>query len=142
MTSISSYVVVFARGVKNESLPNNVGLAFQVTEEEKLELFRSSNIALNPMQSGSGTNIKMLDYMAAGLPVIATPIGARGLDLNGTNSMICEIPDFPEKIREVLENRILYKSLSDNGRKLVEDKYDWRKIAWNMADVFEKIASK
>ena len=36
-------------------------------------------VALNPMCRGSGTNIKMLDYFAAGAPTIATPIGARGL---------------------------------------------------------------
>ena len=127
--------------LRNESLGNNVGLTFEVTEEEKLELYRSSDIALNPMQSGSGTNIKMMEYMAAGLPMITTPIGARGLDLNSTNSMICEVQDFPEKIRGVLNDKRLYSSLSSNGRKLVEEKYDWRKIAENMADIFEKIGS-
>jgi len=29
------------------------------------------------MQSGSGTNLKMLDYMAAGVPLLSTPFGAR-----------------------------------------------------------------
>lgn len=125
-------------GVKNESLTNNVGLAFEVTEEEKVELFRCSDVALNPMESGSGTNIKMLDYMAAGLPVITTSTGARGLDLDNTNSVICEISKFPEKIQEVLGNKKLYDTLSRNGRKLVVEKYDWRKIADGMAEIIMK----
>ena len=35
---------------------------------------------INPMISGSGTNIKMFDFMAAGLPIITTDIGARGIE--------------------------------------------------------------
>lgn len=117
----------------------NVGLISSVSEEEKLELYRISDVGLNPMQSGSGTNIKMLDYMAAGLPVIATPVGARGLDIeNYEDALICDVSEFPEKIREVLDNRELYNKLSYNGRRLVEEKYDWEKIAEGMAKILEE----
>jgi glycosyltransferase involved in cell wall biosynthesis len=123
---------------KNKDIGKNIGLTFEVTDEERLELYRISDVALNPMLSGSGTNIKMIDYMAAGLPIITTPIGARGLDLeNYNNAIICEVLEFPEKIREVLINKDLYNKLSYNGRKLVEEKYNWKKIAENMAKILE-----
>lgn len=124
-------------GIKNEALGNNVGLTFEVSEEEKLELYRASDVALNPMISGSGTNLKMLDYMAAGLPIVTTPIGARGLDLNETNAIICDISEFPERIRQVLSDKNLYDTLSRSGRKLVEEKYDWKRIVSDMAEAFE-----
>jgi glycosyltransferase involved in cell wall biosynthesis len=112
----------------------NVFLLGRVSDEVKMELYRMSDIALNPMINGSGTNIKMLDYMAAGLPVITTPIGARGLSLkNYENVIICEIPEFPAKIQELINDRDLYIKLSLLGRKTVEKKYDWEKIAGNMA---------
>ncbi|MFN7173813.1 MAG: MlaD family protein, partial [Thermaurantiacus tibetensis] len=44
-------------------------------EEEKLALLRGADVALNPISSGSGTNLKMLEYFAAGLPVLSTPHG-------------------------------------------------------------------
>jgi glycosyltransferase involved in cell wall biosynthesis len=90
------------------------------------------------MLSGSGTNIKMLDYMAAGLPVITTPVGARGLDIeNHNNAIICDVSKFPEKIRELTNDKDLYARLSRNGRKLVVEKYDWENIAERMAKILE-----
>ena len=102
-------------------------------DEEKLELYESADVALNPMLSGSGTNIKMLDYMAAGLPVISSSTGARGLEIESyTHTIVCELPDFPGKIRDVLEDDQLRSRLIVNGRKLVQDKYDWKRIAEDM----------
>jgi hypothetical protein len=39
------------------------------------EYLGAADVAVNPMFSGSGTNIKMFDFMAAGLPVVSTPPG-------------------------------------------------------------------
>ncbi len=126
-------------GIEDEARGKNVGLAYVLSEEEKLELYRVSDLALNPMSSGSGTNIKMLDYMAAGLPVVTTPVGARGLDIESYNqAIISSVQDFPEKIYEVLSDTYLRDKLSLSGRSLVEEKYDWRTIAENMAVTMER----
>lgn len=127
-------------GIKNENKGKNVGLTFEVTEEEKLELYRVADLALNPMVSGSGTNIKMLDYMSASLPVISTPVGARGLNLeNYKNVIVAEIPEVPEKIREILRNKELYENISSGGRRVVEKEYNWKTIASNMCGILDKI---
>lgn len=111
----------------------NVVMVGQISDEEKLELYRFADVALNPMQSGSGTNIKMLDYMAACLPVISTPTGARGLDIeNDTHAVICDLPDFQAKIRMILEDDQIRSRLIFNGRHLIRDKYDWERIAEDM----------
>lgn len=61
--------------------PDNVGFTGIIDDAEK-ELYLSvADLAINPMASGSGTNLKMLDYMAAGIPVLSTLVGARGLRL-------------------------------------------------------------
>jgi hypothetical protein len=41
-----------------------------------------ADVALNPMRWGSGTNLKMLDYALAGVPLLSTAFGARGLALD------------------------------------------------------------
>ena len=60
-------------------LPNNVTLTGVVSDEERDAWLLRADIALNPMNAGSGTNVKMFDYLAAGLPVLTTAIGARGI---------------------------------------------------------------
>src|SRR5262245_12940379 len=65
---------------KKTAVPNNVKLFGTVDTSLRDIIYKAADIAINPMFSGSGTNIKMFDYMAAGLPTITTLIGARGID--------------------------------------------------------------
>lgn len=116
----------------------NVYLFGQISEEEKREIFKISDIALNPMLSGSGTNIKVLGYLSAGIPTITTPTGARGLDLiDEKHALICEISEFPQKIHDLLSDDQLAESLKKNGRQLVEERFDWDSLVKKMS---EKIA--
>ena len=40
--------------------------------------FAAADAALNPLSSGAGTNVKMSEFLAHRLPVVTTPLGARG----------------------------------------------------------------
>ena len=41
-------------------------------------LFAAADVAVNPVKHGSGSSIKLAEYLAAGLPVVSTPVGVRG----------------------------------------------------------------
>jgi glycosyltransferase involved in cell wall biosynthesis len=116
-------------------LPKNV-LAFgTVDEDEKYEIYKLADVAINPMFSGSGTNLKMLDYMSAGIPVISTYIGARGLDIeNEVHALICSSEEFHVKISKLLESKELQQKLTINARNLVEQKYSWEIIAQSIIE--------
>jgi Glycosyltransferase len=116
-------------------LPKNV-LAFgTIDEDEKYEIYKLADIAINPMFSGSGTNLKMLDYMSAGIPVVSTPIGARGLDIeNEVHALICPAEEFQAKISRLLESEELQQKIRINARNLVEEKYSWKIIAQIIVD--------
>ncbi|MFN0150790.1 MAG: glycosyltransferase family 4 protein [bacterium] len=45
-----------------------------------LPYFHAADVAANPVETGGGTNIKLLQYLATGLPVVSTAFGVRGLD--------------------------------------------------------------
>ena len=101
-----------------------------VSEIEKYELYKLADIAINPMTSGSGTNLKILDYLSAGIPTITTPIGARGLDIeSNVHAVICDLENFSENIMKVISNPHLQQLLRKRGRELVEKQYDWAIIA-------------
>jgi glycosyltransferase involved in cell wall biosynthesis len=59
--------------------PANVQITGPVSLAFKQDLLGVADVALNPVRTGSGSNLKMLDYFAAGIPVLSTPFGARGL---------------------------------------------------------------
>lgn len=57
---------------------NGVYLAGVVSDAEKLGWLAQATVGLNPMSKGSGTNLKMAEYAAVGLPMVSTAFGARG----------------------------------------------------------------
>jgi len=117
----------------------NVRILGTVTEEKKHNLLKAADIAINPMFSGSGTNVKMLDYLASGIPVVSTPIGARGLSLESNRTAIlCEAREFPHAINSLLKNEPLREQLRRNGRQLVEQSFDWQHIARRMHATLEQ----
>jgi glycosyltransferase involved in cell wall biosynthesis len=127
-----------AWAVEGAPLPKNVVCLDRVSDKAKTLLLRVADVALNPMFSGSGTNLKMLEYLAAGVPVVTTAIGARGLDLvNGEHAIVCPVEEFPEQIDRVLRDDALRATLRTEGRRLVERAYDWVKIVDAMHAVIE-----
>ncbi|MGQ9617709.1 MAG: glycosyltransferase family 4 protein [Candidatus Aminicenantia bacterium] len=84
-----------------------------------------ARVFVAPLRMGSGTRFKILVAMAMGLPVVSTSIGCEGLDVeDGVNILIADrSEDFANKVIELIENEELRKSISSNGRSLVESKY-------------------
>ncbi len=66
---------------EEDGLPASVDLAGPVDERFLGAVLRIADVAVNPMRSGSGTNLKMLTYALAGVPIVSSNIGARGLGL-------------------------------------------------------------
>lgn len=114
----------------NKKLPDNVGLMGIVTESEKKFIYKIADLALNPMFSGSGTNLKMFDYMAAGIPVISTEFGARGIKKE-MGLFISETENFVRDISQILNS----ERLSENillARNYTQNEFNWSKLADNL----------
>lgn len=114
--------------IKN-SPGENVVLMGVVSSEDKSKILLSSDIALNPVTQGSGTNVKVFDYLAAGLNVITTPVGSRGISFTSLeNGVIAELSEFQASIEMLLNDPLLREKISKNARLLAE-KYNWSDIS-------------
>lgn len=77
----------------------NVRLWGVLDDVAKAALLFGVQIALNPMNSGSGSNVKVADYLKNGLPVLSTSFGARGYENVGTDDVvIVPISDFSDAL--------------------------------------------
>jgi len=116
--------------VNNLDFPNNLRVLGVVDEEIKNLWLVAADIAINPVVAGSGTSLKMFDYMAAGLPIVTTAVGARGTSLvDGKHAIICEPGQFAEKISHLCDRPEDASILGTAARKLAEERFDWSKIA-------------
>ncbi len=118
---------------KGPQAPQNVQWLGTIDAGRRLALYHAADIALNPMFSGSGTNLKMLDYFAAGLPVVATAAGARGLDLTAEDCVVCSAEQFVSRIEELIDSPTMRERMGANGRRLAVERYAWSLIAANAA---------
>lgn len=123
-------------------IPPNVGMLGEVDDETKDTVLGTVDCALNPMAGGSGTNLKMLDYFAAGVPVISTPHGARGLAVaDGVHLRLSGIDVLPAALRRLREE-IGGADLSARvvaARLLVQDRYGWTAIADRLRDAVDAV---
>jgi sugar transferase (PEP-CTERM/EpsH1 system associated) len=95
-----------------------------------------------PIRAGGGTRLKILDAFACGKAVISTSIGCEGLEVTpGTNILIGDSPaEFAKQVIRVCTDSGLRKSLGEEGRKLVEQKYSWVTIGDSLNRIYERLA--
>jgi glycosyltransferase involved in cell wall biosynthesis len=88
-----------------------------------------------PLFSAGGMRVKIVDGWRWGLPIVSTTIGAEGIRYrDGENILIADSPeDFSRAVLRVLSEPDLAKTLRQNGRRWVEEHYDWQKVysAWD-----------
>lgn len=124
---------------KNVQLPKNIRTFGRVFDDELDEITAASDIAINPIFFGSGINIKVLDYLSAGLPTISTKIGARGIPFeNFKNMIVCDENEFAINIKRLFNHTEVHERLKQNGRKLAIEHFDWAKISQNLENILER----
>lgn len=116
-------------GLENAHTPANVRVTGRLSDAELLQWLKASDIAVNPMFGGSGTNIKMLDFMAAGLPIVTTAIGARGIDTSERAFVIAQAETFARTVSNVLGNAKESAQLAAGARSQADRFYSWERIS-------------
>jgi len=99
----------------------------RVPIEELPAVVAACRIGVAPIHQGSGTRLKVLEYMAAGLPVVASRKAVEGLDLvPGRDFLLAESAgETVEAVRRVLGDPGLAQRLATAGQVFVERSYSW-----------------
>ncbi|MCW2614846.1 MAG: glycosyl transferase group 1, partial [Frankiales bacterium] len=85
-----------------------------------------ATVAVNPAVTGSGVNIKLIDYLQAGLPVVSTSLATAGLPLRaGVDLEVADEPGaFAEACVRLLTDEDRRSELAHQGRQHVEELLD------------------
>ncbi len=101
-----------------------------------------SDVFVRPSLS-EGLGSSFLEAMAAGIPVIATPVGGIPDFLkDGETGLFCEVRNpksIAEKVKIILEDAALAGKIKNNANEMVAKKYDWDLISRKMGDIFNKL---
>ena len=122
-----------------KQLPGNVTALGLLPEADKQVVMSAASIALNPMTSGSGTNLKMLDYAAWGIDIISTAFGNRGIDFEAdTEITLAEPEQFADAIDALLQlTEDERNTRTQRARQRVEMEFDWSACAKGMLQLID-----
>ncbi len=127
----------------NLPLPQNKDVSRAGYVEDVRPLIAKSWLSLAPILKGGGTRLKILEALALGTPVVSTAKGAEGLEVqNGEHLIIADTPtDFSRAVLLLLENEGERRRLSENGKQLVQEKYDWGAVLPGFLDRISTLIS-
>lgn len=103
-----------------------------------------ADIFVRPSRS-EGLGTAFLEAMAAGLPIIGTKVGGIPDFLKGGETglfaKVDDPKDLAEKIELLFSDEALRQKLIQNGRRLVEEKYQWSQVANRMKKIFTELCA-
>lgn len=102
-----------------------------------------ADVFVRPSRS-EGQGIAFMEAMAAGVPIIAPPVGGIPDFLKDKETgLLCET-ESPEsvakQIKLLLSDELLYAQLSKNAKDLVEQTYNWNTLAQEMNQLFDTVS--
>jgi len=92
-----------------------------------LPFFAAATAMAVPLWQGGGTRLKILEGLAANIPIVSTRKGAEGLAVeDGTHLLFAEnAGEFVDAIKRIWSDERLAKNLADHGLALVNRVYSW-----------------
>lgn len=105
------------------------------------EVQRRSAAFLAPLRFGGGSKLKVLEAMAAGLPLISTPEGLSGLDArDGVHARVATSAEaMAQAIVHTLTQPEAAAALGQAARALVRERFDWSRAANQLEAVYASL---
>ena len=102
---------------------------------------RAATIYVAPHFTGSGTRTKLLEAMAAGLPIITTSLGMEGLKVQpGRDLLVADQPtDMIESIQTLLASQSDRERFAQAARHMAEIWYDWSRCLWPLEPLYHNL---
>lgn len=105
--------------------------------------YQQAALMVVPLRAGGGMRVKILNALARGIPVVSTTLGCEGIDvMPGRDVLTGDTPEaFAAQALQILNDPGLGRELAANGRRLIEEKYDYRNACQPLDGVYAPAAS-
>ncbi len=90
-------------------------------------MYNSASVVVAPLRFGAGTQNKVLEAMAMGIPVVCSNIGFGGLGItSGEGAFMQTDPQaFANTVIDLLSSESMRKQTGEAGMQVIKTKFDW-----------------
>ena len=135
------------REIKERTLEKKVKLVGSVEDELLPFYYNLCDVFVLPSFSRlEAFGIVLLEAMACSKPIVTSDIpGSRELITEGYNGLLVEplnLDNLTEKINYLISNEKIGERMGKNGRRLVEEKYNWRNVTDMIIEIYDEVLSE
>lgn len=104
-------------------------------------MYSAASIVVAPLRFGAGTQNKVLEAMAMGVPVVSRNIGFNGLNIISGEGVILALKteEFAAQSIVLLKSEDLRRRVGEAGKEVIRTQFDWDVIAQKLEDYFLQI---
>ena len=105
---------------------------------------REASVAICPMRAGSGMQFKVLEAMAQGIPVIASPLAVEGIAARDQEHLLVAsgVEEIVSGVCRILKDPSLAAMLAANGKKLVATRYTWEATTRQLEQLYDQLVQQ
>jgi len=120
---------------------NNLNFIFTGPVNNLDKLLAQATIALCPITQGSGMKVKILNYCAAGLPIITTKLGASGYEKISSLIIEDDLSIISDIIDKFLDEKKQLKKIGLQNYQFAKKYYNINIISKKLVNVYQKIVN-
>lgn len=112
--------------------------------QDLASVYNSASVVVAPLRFGAGTQNKVLEAMAMGVPVVCSNIGFKGLGIESGEGAVMqtETKAFAQSIADLLSSAELREATGRKGIKVIRERFDWDVIALKLEEYLKAVAGK
>jgi sugar transferase (PEP-CTERM/EpsH1 system associated) len=125
-------------------LSSIAGIEITGSVDDVRPYYREAVAAVVPLNVGGGSRLKILEAMAAGVPVVSTTLGAEGLDVRDReNILIADGSDgLAKTVIDLSDDGSLRAHIVSGGEQLVAECYDWSQPGAKLFACYRQLLSQ
>jgi glycosyltransferase involved in cell wall biosynthesis len=114
------------------------------TVEDVRPYYAAAQAVIVPLRVGSGTRLKILEAMAAGVPIVSTRLGAEGINVtDGVHLLIADSgPEMVSAVDKLFASPEVRNRLVRAAWERVKSRYDWDVVGENLFSIYVDLLSK
>ncbi len=135
-------VAALRQRLETAGVAASVAFSDRYPPDQLTDLLAASDILLSPRIAGANTPLKLLDYLKAGRAIVATDNPANRQILDDRTALL--VPPDPEAfaagICRLVDDAALRERLSREGRRLIDEHYNFTVFRRNLGAVYAGLA--